>query len=226
MTAEQTINLKESYLGCYNSHRKLFNFEFYKLIIEFIKYQIDNNQITKTRTEQKQSERILLLFLILYLTNVDLSIILQMRQYHLHKLLQLSNSNNKHLSYLDSHCFIEGDKTIGDITDYSYYTITFNCLFNTHFHEILVSIYETKILKGEYMDRKKSYDFVFSTLSDDSSPLKKSNAIKELKLLLEEFYHWRLGHPYLVKNAEDEEAYQNVKKLVRVKITDLVHSSI
>lgn len=222
--------LKKSHEGCNTMYNRLFNFKIYKVIIDFIQTKIVINKSKKTKIEMKLLKRTLLLFLIVYLTGSDLNIILQMRKYHLIKLLNLQNSNDAlDIKPVNWNCFIEDDKTMLNFQYHNYYKINLNCLllydiynndnkknrFQEFYSDLLIVMY---ILSGEYIDEKKLTDFVFSTLSNNSFPLKKSNVIKDLNVIIKEFNNFK---NYDLRSKE-------IKDLLywKIKLNDFLHNSI
>lgn len=144
--------------------------------------------------EKKLIERRALLFLLVFLTGTNLEILLTLNKFNLIDLLEFTNSvnnNNYYRTYVITK--MEYDKTTnGNITSDSYIYLVeikkklVNKLLKVKSTNILNELENLFIFRGDYYIRKKNTDYIFSPLNNDKKPITKSNASKELKIILRE----------------------------------------
>lgn len=144
--------------------------------------------------EKKLIERRALLFLLVFLTGTNLEILLMLNKFNLIDLLEFTNSvnnNNNYRTYVITK--MQYDKKIsGNITsDSSIYLVEIKKKLVTNLlkvksKNILNKLENLFIFIGDYYIRKKNTDYIFSPLNNDTKPITKSNANKELKIILKE----------------------------------------
>lgn len=144
--------------------------------------------------EKKLIERRALLFLLVFLTGTNLDILLTLNKFNLIDLLEFTNSVNKY-HYYRTYVITQMEydkKTNGNTTsDSSIYLVEIkkkliNNLLKVNSTNILNELKNLFIFTGDYYIRKTNTDYILSPLNNDKKSITKSNATKELEVILRE----------------------------------------
>ena len=190
---EEELNMK-TYKEYITEKQDIFNeLTTTKQLKNIIKY-FDDLYINTKLNEKKLIERRALLFLLVFLTGTNLDVLLTLNKYNLTDLLEFTNSVNKNGSYRTYIVTkMEYDKnTNGNITSSSsIYLVEIkkklvNNLLKVKNINILNEIKNSFLFTEDYYIRKTNTDYILSPLNNDKKPITKSNATKELKIILRE----------------------------------------
>lgn len=190
---EEELNMK-TYKEYITEKQDIFNeLTTTKQLKNIIKY-FDDLYINTKLNEKKLIERRALLFLLVFLTGTNLDVLLTLNKYNLTDLLEFTNSVNKDNSYRTYVITkMEYDNnTNGIITsDSSIYLVEVktklvNNLLEVNNTNILNELENSFIFTEDYYIRKTNTDYILSPLNNDKKPITKSNATKELKIILRE----------------------------------------
>ena len=190
---EEELNMK-TYKEYITEKQDIFNeLTTTKQLKNIIKY-FDDLYINTKLNEKKLIERRALLFLLVFLTGTNLDVLLTLNKYNLTELLEFTNSVNKNGSYRTYIVTkMEYDKnTNGNITSSSsIYLVEIkkklvNNLLKVKNINILNEIKNSFLFTEDYYIRKTNTDYILSPLNNDKKPITKSNATKELKIILRE----------------------------------------
>lgn len=158
-----------------------------------IKY-FENLYSNTKPNEKKLIERRALLFLLVFLTGTNLDILLTLNKFNLIDLLEFTNSVNKnhfYRTYVITKMEYNKNPTGNITSDSSIYLVEIkkklvNNLLKVKSINILNEFENLFLFIGDYYIRKINTDYILSPLNNDKKSITKSNATKELKIILRE----------------------------------------